>query len=90
MSDAEEMNKRIKRTKLEKDALDENKPHVPSMSFRFGEETMDKLGMLSVYLGRSMAATVRELIHAQYAAQFKDDESSAKEALKKWKSKRQK
>ncbi len=89
MRDAGGMEKKIKKTKLERESLDENRPPMPSMSFRFGEETIEKLGALSVHLGRSMAATVRELIHAQYAAQFKDDESSAKEALKKWKSKRQ-
>lgn len=87
MLEAGGMNKKIKKTKLEKDALDENKPSVPSMSFRFGEETMDKLGALSVYLGKSMAATVKELIHAQYQAQFGTDKTAANEALKKWKAK---
>lgn len=81
--------KKIKKTKLEKEAADGNKPSTPSMSFRFGEETMDKLGMLSVHLGRSMAATVRDLIHAQYSAQFDNNKSAANEALKKWKAKRQ-
>nr|BFD65114.1 hypothetical protein HAGR004_01360 [Bdellovibrio sp. HAGR004] len=78
------MNKKIKKTKLEKDALDENKPNVPSMSFRFGEETMDKLGMLSVHLGRSMAATVKDLIHAQFSAQFDGNKAAVSEAAKKW------
>jgi predicted DNA-binding protein len=90
MLDAEGMNKKIKKTKLEKDALDENKPHVPSMSFRFGEETMDKLGMLSVYLGRSMAATVKDMIHAQYSAQFDNNKVAVSEATKKWAAKKAK
>lgn len=84
------MEKKIKKTRLERDALNETNSNVPSMSFRFGQETMEKLGSLSVHLGKSMASTVKELIHAQYAVQFKDDEATAKEALKKWKAKKKK
>ncbi len=84
------MNKKIKKTKLEKDTQDENKPSVPSMSFRFGQETIDKLGMLSVHLGRSMAATVNELIHAQFSAQFDGNKAAVSEATKKWAAKKAK
>ena len=83
------MNNKIRKTKLDKAGDDLKKPSEPSMSFRFGEETIDKLGMLSVHLGRSMAATVRELIHAQFAVQFDGNKAAASEATKKWAAKKE-
>ena len=82
------MEKKLKKTKLKAAEKEPESASTPSMSFRFGKETMEKLGALSVHLEKSMAATVKELIQAQYIAQFKDDERAAKVALAKWKSSR--
>lgn len=61
---------------LSKEVTDNNKSKFPSMSFRFGDNTLKKLSVLSELLGKKKAAIVRELIHAQYDQQVKLDKAA--------------
>lgn len=82
------MEQKIKTPPLDAAPRDENKADVPSMSFRWGEETIDKLGTLSELLNKSMASLVKELIHSQFETQLKKDKGAVSRAKSKWLEKR--
>ncbi len=78
------MEQKIKTPPLNAAPRDEKKADVPSMSFRFGEETIDKLGTLSELLNKSMASLVKELIHSQFETQLRKDKSAVSRAKHRW------
>jgi hypothetical protein len=78
------MEQKIKTPPLASAPRDDNKADVPSMSFRFGEETIDRLGTLSELLNKSMASVVKELIHSQFETQLKRDKGAVGRAKQKW------